>query len=281
MKPATVVGRLKAAQMAGLHRSLESKKIDGVHAREIGESSTNKRATNRWLVEGLLDSTTEADIIAAHDGVTATRKYRVEVAKQEGTVECRACEQAPESLGHILSACPVQLFHLYKQRHDRVPYLLVRVVHEALRLGLPRDLLAPGGVAKTGVYGTDEVVVNVDTTNPTDERVPACRPDLVVRMMEPPRKIYIFDVACPWEGGVTEREREKYNNYQPLAAELAKQWTEVIPVVIGVLGLVKGTERKLRKVHFLTESEIGSLLATAQRETLVCSIRVLKQQLKQ
>ena len=126
--------------------------------------------------------------------------------------------------------------------------------------------------------------MKVDTTNPTDKRVPACRPDLVVRMMEPPGKVYIFDVACPWEGGVTDREREKYNKYQPLAAELAKQWTaevEVIPVVIGVLGLVKGTERQLRKVHFLTGTEIESLLATAQRETLVCSIRILKQHLKQ
>ena len=284
IKPAAVVGRLKAAQLAGLSQSLESRRIHGVHAREVGGSNTNRRATNQWLVEGLLDSRTEADLIAAQDGVTATRKYLVEVAKQEGSVQCRACEQAPESLGHILSACPVQLFHLIKQRHDRVLYLLVRAVHGALGLGLPKDLLAPGGVARPGVYGTDQLVVTVDTTHPTDGKVPACRPDLVVRMMDHPRRVYIFDVACPWEGRVLDCEREKYAKYQPLAAELARQWkagVEVIPMVIGVLGMVKSTERLLQKVHFLDGLAIKALLATAQREVLVCSLRILKQHLKQ
>ena len=120
------MGRLKAAQLTGLTQALEVEKVHGVHARELGECSTNKRASNRWLVEGRLDSRTEADIIAAQDGVIGTRKYLVEVVKQDGPVECRACGQAPESLGHILSACPVQLFHLYKWRHD---------IH--LRCGMP------------------------------------------------------------------------------------------------------------------------------------------------
>ena len=137
--------------------------------------------------------------MAAQDGVLHTRKYLAEVAGQSCTTLCRACGQEPESVGHILSACTAQLFHLIKWRYDRMLYVLVRAV---MGLGLPKELLAPGGVAQAGVYGTETEAVKVDMKCPTMEATQACRPDLVLR----DRKIYIFDVSCPWEGGKRERE---------------------------------------------------------------------------
>ena len=70
-----------------------------------------------------------------------------------------------------------------------------------------------GGVATPGVYGTESQVVQVDMRCPTIESVTACRPDVVVRL-EDKRETYLMDVACPWEGGVEKREREKHLKYR-------------------------------------------------------------------
>lgn len=47
-------------------------------------------------------------------------------------------------------------------------------------------------------------------------------------------------MACAWEPLIQEREREKKNKYQELAADLAKQWPgfkiSVTLVVLGDLG---------------------------------------------
>ena len=51
-------------------------------------------------------------------------------------------------------------------------------------------------------------------------------------------------MACAWEPIVGKREKEKKCKYGELAADLAKQnqgyWVDVVPVVIGDLGLVEG-----------------------------------------
>ena len=283
VKPSSLVGRLKTAQVEKLHSTLLSRKIHGRHAQELQLPPTNRPASTRWLVEGRLDGRTEADIIAAQDGVTHTRKYLVEVAGHSGPTTCGACGRGPESIGHVLAACEAQLFHLIKWRHDRVLYLLVRALLQGLGLSLPREFHAIGGVAQPGVYGTETQVVKVDLRSPTIDTVKACRPDVIVRLEEQ-QEMYLFDVACSWEGGVEKREREKYLKYQALAADLARQWTSkvaVIPVVIGVLGTIKRAEEHLAKIPFLTSREVKDFLATAQREVLVCSIRILKQHFRQ
>ena len=276
VRPGSLVGRLRTAQLEKLHQGLLSRRIHGRHAQEIQH---HKVASNRWLVDGLLDGKTEADIVAAQDGVTHLRKYLVEVTGQSGPVTCRACGNAPETVGHVLAACGAQLFHLIKWRHDRMLYLLVRALLQGLGLSLPREYHAIGGEAKPGVYGSESQVVKVDMRSPTIERVQACRPDVTIRL-EDRQETYLLDVACPWDGGVEKREREKYHKYQALAADLARQWrgkVEVVPVVIGALGTVKRAEKHLAKVPFLRRRDVTDFLASAQREVLVCSIRILRQ----
>ena len=117
VKPGSLVGHLKTAQLEKLHNSLLNKRIHARHAQEIQQQTTNKSASNRWVVDGLLDGKTEVDIVAAQDGVTHLTKYLVTVTGQSGPVTCRACGGA---IGHVLTACGTQLFHLIKWRHDRV-----------------------------------------------------------------------------------------------------------------------------------------------------------------
>ena len=64
-----------------LNSKLLRKTIHGVHAQQSRESETDSRATNQWLVEGRLQPTTEAIIVAAQDGVTYTRVYHARILK--------------------------------------------------------------------------------------------------------------------------------------------------------------------------------------------------------
>ena len=69
---------------------------------------------------------TEALIVAAQDGVVHTRTYRVRVLKEWDCASESCRLSAQETLGHILSSCPQHAQSLYKERHNRILYQVVR-----------------------------------------------------------------------------------------------------------------------------------------------------------
>ena len=162
-----------------------------------------------------LDADTEGWVVAAQDGVIRTREFRCQILKEPNVPEvCRLCGVREETLGHILAHCPAHEWGLMKDRHDRLFYLLVRAVMKSLGLKLPVSLRREGGVVR-GVFGTAKVVVLVDQVIPICEAVSVTCPDLVVKFLEK-KRIVIFDVACAWEPIVGDREKEKWQKYQPL-----------------------------------------------------------------
>ena len=339
--------QLRQKQEQEARARLERKQIHGVFAREVAGGGVDGQSTHRWLTEGLLVPSTEATIVAAQDGVTHTRAYRGRVQSKPGPVTCRLCGQGQETLGHILSACPVQCFKAYTVRHNRVLYLLVKAVMQSLGLTPPRELKGPGGTLKPGVYGTkgrqlrvDQLALTIEEVSPTCTNLQCCTISPSLNSSPPPSRSrrgartclwcrpsrrqstlpkwpahgtrwsgrersrngqststsrvtwpssmrgtayirYNVEVACSWDSAVSKRERGK--KYQPLAADISKQWKHkvtVIPLVIGVLGTVKAARQHLRKLHFLNEAQIELLLASAQREALVGSLRTLRQHMK-
>ena len=74
-------------------------------------------------------------------------------------------------------------------------------------------------------------------------------------------------------------ERRKY---QDLAADLATQWkcpVEVIPVVVGDLGLIGKLRRQLGRAKIFTADQMENLIGRAQRESICGSIQILKRHL--
>ncbi len=141
---------IKTVQLERLREKMAANKLHGVFYRQTLLLSTDREATNRWLNECRLRAETEGIIIAAQDGVIHTRVYRRKIQKKV-ELTCRMCGEEEESLGHILSSCQEYLWSLYKQRHDRVLYQLVRGVAENLKPTLPDWLKAPSGVVRGGV----------------------------------------------------------------------------------------------------------------------------------
>ena len=73
---------------------------------------------------------------------------------------------------------------------------------------------------------------------------------------------------------------KKYGKYQELAADQTNIWegyrADVIPVVIGDLGVVQNLNRHLRKANLWKRKEVDRLVSSIQREVLcgaVCIVR--------
>ena len=162
------------------------------------KEGTDHKASVRWLQDGLLDAETEGTIIAAQDGVTHTRAYRTRILKDPGLPRCRACGKWDETIGHILLACSFHSWGLYKERHDRVLYLLVQAICSSMGLRTQSVWRFRGGVAVPAVLGTKRKQVKVDQVIPTDRWISECRPDLLVRWARK-MTVAILDVACAWD----------------------------------------------------------------------------------
>ena len=276
-----IMAELKAKQEKALEDRLRGKQIHGVYRRELESPGVDSKGSSRWLTDGLLMPQTEATIAAAQDGVIHTRAYKARVLRDSCPVECRMCGKGTETLGHILSSCEIHNFGAYKDRHDRVLFLLVKAVMQYLNLKPPKELTKPGGIVKPGVYGTKHREIRVDQVIPTMESIRARRPDLVV-IQAREKVIHILDVACCWEPKLLEREKEKRAKYQNLKADMARQYQDkgykvhVIPVVMGDLGIVKNTRRAIVASELLNQDETDYFLSSAQRETLVQSVKLIK-----
>ena len=109
------------------------------------------------------------------------------------------------------------------------------------------------------------------TTIQCDHLIQSRRPEIVV-VEKKKMECKIIDIAVPNDVRVGSKEQEKVEKYQDLRREIATLWgmkkTEVIPIVVGALGMISkkldmwikkiGINIKietLQKVHFLDLQE--------------------------
>lgn len=83
-------------------------------------------------------------------------------------------------------------------------------------------------------------------------------------------------MASAWELLVQEREREKKQKYQELAADQAMIWqgyqVSVTPVVVGNMGLIVDLQTHMGKTKLMTKKEVRELAKNAQREALCSTV---------
>ena len=263
--------------------------VQGHIYRELQKPGVDTEASTRWLVDGKLGAETEAIVVAAQDGVTHTRAYLTRVLKRGGPRECRVCEAAEETVGHMLSACKVHAWSLYKERHDRAPYLLARGACEAMGLA-HHSLAQKGGRAIPLVVGEGQRVVQVDQCLPTRRNIRERRPDLCVQWAD--RKVLaIFDVACAWEPKISvrrqtlkqptdpcERELEKFNKYQELAADLEQRLQG--DCNSSGSGRPGDHWQPKEKSQIFGSAQTQQLMDTMQREVACAATRIIKRHMK-
>ena len=102
------------------------------------------------------------------------------------------------------------------------------------------------------------------------------RPDLVV-IDKVLKKWLIIDFAVPWDKNVVAKENEKCGTYAPLALEVRRMYgvkTQVIPVVVGALGVVSH-----RLEGYLKELGISDVLGGLQTSAIIGTTNILRKTL--
>ena len=285
IRPRKAAAMLKAAQYDALQEKLERKTIHGVFYKQCQKEGWDTPGSHLWLRSGKIQGKTEGLIIAAQDGVIHTRSYLVRVLKRDDCAEsCRVCGRAPETLGHILSACPAYYWSLYKTRHDRILYQLVLMLSQNYGIPLPESMkwkLGAGWIG-TGVLEKGGVKLSVDLCVPTDRELTERRPDLIAYLSED-RRIVIFEIACAWDSLVVEREGEKARKYAEFAADLATQhpgWqVKTAVLVVGALGSMGSLRKQLAGTNLFTEQQVRRVARECQLEALCSAVRLLRRHL--
>ena len=113
----------------------------------------------------------------------------------------------------------------------------------------------------------------------TDREISAHHPDIVIRNNQD-KKCTLMDVAIPSDKNTSSKVSEKLSKYQGLEIENTRMWqmkTEIIPVVVGALGVIKkGSEKLVREIPGninLWEIQKTTLLGTAHILQNVLSIK--------
>ena len=95
--------------------------------------------------------------------------------------------------------------------------------------------------------------------------------------------ILLFEMACAFDSLLWEREQERTNKYQKLAANIARQnpryRVKVVPLVIGDLGSIGGLPESLCTISIFTSCQLSAVLDAMQSRVIYSSTRILKQHL--
>ena len=143
--------QLKAAQVVKLVGTLTAKPIHKVFYQQASSAEgVDTRGTFAWLSDRRLWAETEGLVIAAQDGVILTNRYKHTVLGMDVSPTCRVCREEAEIIGHIMSSCKPHMWSLYKERHDKVIYQLVKAFAKELEVVVPDSIKWGGRLAWCG-----------------------------------------------------------------------------------------------------------------------------------
>ena len=133
--------QLKAAQVVKFVGSLTAKPIHKVYYQQASSADgVDTEGSFAWLSDGRLRAETEGLVIAAQDGVILTNRYKHTVLGMGVSPTCRVCREEDDTIGHIMSSCKSHMWSLYKERHDRVIYQLLKAFAKKLEVVVPGSI---------------------------------------------------------------------------------------------------------------------------------------------
>ena len=90
-------------------------------------------------------------------------------------------------------------------------------------------------------------------------------------------------MACCYDSLLEERQKEKQQKYEELAADLVLQFpgnkVKSVPMVIGDLGSIGSPAKSLEITKLFTPNEREAVLCSMQTRVLYSSTRILKRHL--
>ena len=173
---------------------------------------------------------------------------------------------------YLVSACTKLAQTEYRRRHDKMG---LRVYWEVCGVyGVKRSerwhLEVPDGVRKS-----DDGMVEIwwDQTVITPTKFVANRPDMMI-VDRRSKEWFMVDFSVPFDPNVAKKEEEKISKYKDLAAEVARMnavRVEVVPIVVGALGVVSKDYLSWLKVL-----RIGDVVGGLQTAAVIGTAAILR-----
>jgi hypothetical protein len=127
-----------------------------------------------------LKAETESEIVAAQDQTSQSKYYATKILNTETDSKCRLCLQFDETIGHIISACPILAKEQYINRHDRVCAQLHFNIHKETGIQVDKKHLydrVPKSV-ETSQGGKVTILWNQQVQ--TARTIPSNKPDIII-----------------------------------------------------------------------------------------------------
>jgi hypothetical protein len=269
---------IRKAEVQSLMAMHMQKPMHSVFFKHVRDHELSTKLTYSFLKSAGLKSETEGFIMACQDGVLNTLVYRHAVLKQNVDTTCRSCKQHPETIMHIISACPFYAVSMYVHRHNAA----LRIVYYHLRHKYGVDITPvlpylPGEIE--AVVENSRCRIYWNYSFPTTRQLSATKPDIVLFDLDE-KTITLIEMTCPAEYNISRKEVEKRDKYRDLMVELRQIHSgykvRLVVLVIGVLGGMK--ESFLGEVKNIPKCRSNSnmLACKMQKAVILGSLRVLR-----
>ena len=234
-----------------------------------------------WLETAGLRGEAVATVFAIQEQVMPTRviKKRIWRNSDVETEKCRLCNNALETISHIVNGCTVLAATLYKERHDNV---LRGIYYYLLHTnGFTEEWYPWYNLQYVEVVKENDIcIITWDKEMQTNHYTKYNKPDIIV-IYKNEDKILLIEGSCPWDENRKEKVIEKQNKYKQLAFQLKsmykKKICEIAAVVIGATGTVdKSFDIAMAKI---SKSHIDSmkLFRNCQKAAILGTIRICRQ----
>ena len=180
------------------------------------ESGLDNTKLFNWLTSPSLLQTMASTIFAAQDKALRTRNFDVSVMGIRSDRRCRVCRFQPETIDHLVSACPVPARTLYITSHNNI----VCFVHWSLCrhrrvLGVGPSYFSHD--LTSVVYGQDGCSLLWEFGIPTDLPISANRTDIVVVTY---KEVLLVDISVPLDDNIDRKVAEKKSSMTHSALSL-------------------------------------------------------------
>ena len=257
---------MKTAGLLQREAQWKEKPLHGQHPKIMEKPSIDPELSYNWLRKGLLNVETEGNIPAIQDQCIRTRNYEKHILKLDVEDRCRCCHGPPETVHHLLSACPALAPKEYLYRHNQVCKYVHWCVCKEAGLDVPEKWCEH---QPQPVMENASTKVLWDVPIITDRNIGCNRPDITIYKKEK-KTALLVEVSIPADINLQEKTREKLDKYCELRVEveqLCGMKTTIVPIVIGTTGVVlkdfKGHIEKLECEISLNTLQRTAILGTA------------------
>jgi hypothetical protein len=270
--------KIRKAEVECLMQEHMSKPMHSVFFRHVRDSQLSPKYTFAFLNSSGLKSETEGFVVACQDGVVNTLVYRNRIFQENIDTSCRACKRHPETITHILSACPTYAQSLYINRHNAA--LRVLYFHLRFAYGLDEQPILP--------YVPQEIESVVSNSRcrlywnyafPTSRLLRANKPDIVLLDFNT-KEIFLIEFSAPAETNVNIKEAEKRDKYRDLSFEFGRLYPghsiKMVVLIIGSLGGMKDNFVKELDIVPACRSQSVMLAYKMQKAVILGSLHIVR-----